>query len=162
MPDSCEAPVLVHHPLLYVACRWMRLNKSGRSLSTSWLWRTQCSPARRQLAHLHAGCIVCAKKRRGGNKNKDANPYQDTLRLPQTSFGLRAFAKDREPLFRLATTTNLYRWQREHLRPQADERDFVLHDGPPYANGHLHMGMSCGTSMQLTQQDTHSTKSSKI
>lgn len=79
----------------------------------------------------HTACCAYAKK--------SPNPYHDTLRLPQTPFSLRAFAKDREPLFRPATTSNLYRWQRENLgRP--GERDFVLHDGPPYANGHLHMG----------------------
>lgn len=31
--------------------------------------------------------------------------------------------------------TDLYQWQRDQDRPE-----FVLHDGPPYANGNLHMG----------------------
>lgn len=68
-------------------------------------------------------------------------PYQATLRLPQTAFQLRALAKDRERLFRPATTERLYLWQREHLAREG-VRDFVLHDGPPYANGRIHMGMS--------------------
>lgn len=59
--------------------------------------------------------------------------------LPQTQFSLRARATEREPLFRDATTTELYRWQRAHLGRDG-EHDFVLHDGPPYANGSLHMG----------------------
>lgn len=68
---------------------------------------------------------------------KDA--YRSTLRLPRTAFAQRASAVVREPLFRPATTTELYRWQRENLAP-GPEGDFVLHDGPPYANGGLHMG----------------------
>ncbi|WFD17835.1 isoleucine--tRNA ligase [Malassezia caprae] len=77
----------------------------------------------------HAAARACAK----------ARPYQSTLRLPQTAFQLRASAKDRECLFRPATTERLYLWQREHLARDG-VRDFVLHDGPPYANGRLHMG----------------------
>lgn len=77
----------------------------------------------------HAAVRACAK----------ARPYQATLRLPQTAFQLRASARDRERLFRPATTERLYLWQRERLARDG-VRDFVLHDGPPYANGRLHMG----------------------
>lgn len=65
--------------------------------------------------------------------------FRHTLRLPRTAFAQRANAVAREPLFRPATTTELYRWQRENLAPGTDG-EFVLHDGPPYANGGLHMG----------------------
>ncbi|WFD29104.1 isoleucine--tRNA ligase [Malassezia sp. CBS 17886] len=75
---------------------------------------------------------------------KADNAFRDTLHLPETGFSIRAFAKEREPLFRWATTTGLYRWQRENLGRGAGgyevPREFVLHDGPPYANGPLHMG----------------------
>ncbi|WFC98748.1 isoleucine--tRNA ligase [Malassezia yamatoensis] len=64
------------------------------------------------------------------------------MSLPQTAFSLRAHAREREPKFRRATTEDLYRWQREHLR-RDDQPDFVLHDGPPYANGGLHAGWDC-------------------
>ncbi|WFD42836.1 isoleucine--tRNA ligase [Malassezia psittaci] len=63
------------------------------------------------------------------------------MSLPQTAFSLRAHAREREPKFRRATTEDLYRWQREHLQ-RDDQPDFVLHDGPPYANGGLHAGTS--------------------
>lgn len=39
-------------------------------------------------------------------------------------------------LFQMAQFAELYTWQRENLKGP----EFVLHDGPPYANGDLHMG----------------------
>ncbi|RUP52397.1 hypothetical protein BC936DRAFT_144633 [Jimgerdemannia flammicorona] len=66
-----------------------------------------------------------------------ANPsYADTLLLPKTTFPLRADAVNREHAFRDRCTTDLYHWQLEN-----NPKDlFVLHDGPPYANGGLHIG----------------------
>jgi isoleucyl-tRNA synthetase len=68
----------------------------------------------------------------------DTPDYKDTLFLPKTDFPMRAGLPQREPEW-------LERWQRlkvyDRLRESADGRDpFVLHDGPPYANGHLHIG----------------------
>ncbi|KAI5475544.1 isoleucyl-trna synthetase [Pseudohyphozyma bogoriensis] len=62
--------------------------------------------------------------------------YTDTIKLPKTPFPLRADAVNREKLFRGRTTTELYAWQAK----QVDRPMFVLHDGPPYANGNLHTG----------------------
>ena len=64
--------------------------------------------------------------------------YKDTLRLPQTDFPMRAGLPNREPQW-------LERWAKlrvyETLRERAEGREpFTLHDGPPYANGHLHIG----------------------
>ncbi|HET6469166.1 MAG TPA: class I tRNA ligase family protein, partial [Geminicoccaceae bacterium] len=64
--------------------------------------------------------------------------YKDTVFLPRTEFPMRADLPKREPAL-------LERWQRlglyRRLREQARGHErFVLHDGPPYANGHLHMG----------------------
>ncbi|WP_439525402.1 isoleucine--tRNA ligase [Roseovarius mucosus] len=64
--------------------------------------------------------------------------YKDTLNLPETDFPMRAGLPAREPEW-------LARWARigvyEKLREQAAGRvPFTLHDGPPYANGHLHIG----------------------
>ena len=64
--------------------------------------------------------------------------YRATVFLPKTSFPMRASLPTREPEL-------LERWQRldiyGRLRAAAAGRDkFILHDGPPYANGHLHMG----------------------
>ena len=64
--------------------------------------------------------------------------YSSTLFLPQTEFPMRAGLPDREPLW-------LKRWEEMDLyarqREQAADRPlFTLHDGPPYANGNIHIG----------------------
>ena len=64
--------------------------------------------------------------------------YKDTLNLPKTDFPMRANLPNREP-------EQLKRWQQIGLNDQLEtvnqgKKSFVLHDGPPYANGHLHMG----------------------
>ncbi|PWN48395.1 isoleucyl-tRNA synthetase [Violaceomyces palustris] len=63
--------------------------------------------------------------------------YSDTLILPRTHFDIRANASKRDRLFSKLTCQDLYDWQRKN---NGDGGDFVLHDGPPYANGHLHTG----------------------
>ena len=64
--------------------------------------------------------------------------YKDTLNLPQTDFPMRANLPVREPEI-------LAQWQLADLNHQLEEANsgkqkFILHDGPPYANGHIHMG----------------------
>ena len=63
--------------------------------------------------------------------------YKDTLNLPKTAFPMRAGLPKREPGW-------LERWARigvyDRLREKAGRQSFTLHDGPPYANGHLHIG----------------------
>ncbi len=64
--------------------------------------------------------------------------YKDTLNLPRTAFPMKANLPRREPEF-------LKRWDEMDLyhllRAKAAERPrWILHDGPPYANGHIHMG----------------------
>ena len=63
--------------------------------------------------------------------------YKDTLNLPKTSFPMRAGLPKREPGW-------LERWAQigvyEKLREKQGRKPFTLHDGPPYANGHLHIG----------------------
>ncbi len=68
----------------------------------------------------------------------DTIDYKDTLFLPETEFPMRAGLPAREPEW-------LARWERlgiyDRLRTKAEGRKpFILHDGPPYANGHLHIG----------------------
>jgi isoleucyl-tRNA synthetase len=64
--------------------------------------------------------------------------YKKTLNLPQTEFPMKANLAQREP-------ERLRQWEQEDLygklRESAKGRPlFILHDGPPYANGHIHMG----------------------
>ena len=63
--------------------------------------------------------------------------YKDTLNLPRTEFPMRAGLPKREPAW-------LDRWEKigvyDRLREKPGRKPFILHDGPPYANGHLHIG----------------------
>ncbi len=64
--------------------------------------------------------------------------YQETLNLPQTPFPMKADLNRREPQI-------LARWQENGLYGRLMEQNrgrtsFILHDGPPYANGHIHIG----------------------
>lgn len=64
--------------------------------------------------------------------------YKDTLNLPRTAFPMRADAARRE-------VERLARWQAEGIyerirAARAGRPRYVLHDGPPYANDHIHMG----------------------
>jgi len=64
--------------------------------------------------------------------------YKDTLNLPKTDFPMRGDLANREPEM-------LKKWQEMDLYGQIRERQsgkqtFILHDGPPYANGDIHIG----------------------
>lgn len=68
----------------------------------------------------------------------ETTDYKSTLNLPRTDFPMRAGLPKREPEW-------LERWAQigvySKLREKAQgRRSFTLHDGPPYANGHLHIG----------------------
>jgi len=67
----------------------------------------------------------------------DTPDYKDTLFLPETDFPMRAGLPAREPQW-------LERWEKigiyDRLREKEGREPFILHDGPPYANGHLHIG----------------------
>jgi len=66
-----------------------------------------------------------------------ATSYKDTLNLLQTPFSMRANAKVREPEIQAFwAELQLY----ERLSQQNPGESFTLHDGPPYANGALHVG----------------------
>ncbi|MBI5132235.1 MAG: isoleucine--tRNA ligase [Rhodopseudomonas palustris] len=66
------------------------------------------------------------------------NDYSKTLYLPQTEFPMRAGLPQREPeLLKRWQEIDLYGKLRESAKGRAK---FVLHDGPPYANGNIHIG----------------------
>ena len=70
----------------------------------------------------------------------DANDYSKTLFLPQTEFPMRAGLPQREPdILAHWNEIGLYQRLRETAKGRAK---FVLHDGPPYANGNIHIGHS--------------------
>src|SRR6187549_3235857 len=64
--------------------------------------------------------------------------YKDTVSLPETPFPMRGDLPQREPQI-------LASWERSRLYERIQEARksaplFVLHDGPPYSNGHIHYG----------------------
>ncbi|MEL6940224.1 MAG: isoleucine--tRNA ligase [Cyanobacteria bacterium J06598_1] len=67
----------------------------------------------------------------------ESKSYKETVLLPQTDFSMRANAVKREPELQAY-------WQEKGLYQKLAESNtgepFILHDGPPYANGDLHMG----------------------
>jgi isoleucyl-tRNA synthetase len=67
----------------------------------------------------------------------EAKSYKETVNLPQTEFNMRANAVQREPeLQQFWAENQIY----EQLSQNNPKESFILHDGPPYANGSLHMG----------------------
>ena len=70
--------------------------------------------------------------------SKTAKPYKETLNLPATRFEMKANLHGREPEIQA-------RWREQDIygqvrRARAGAPRKVLHDGPPYANGEIHMG----------------------
>ena len=72
--------------------------------------------------------------------SSSAPNYKDTLALPQTSFPMRGDLVENEP-------ARLAKWEKDDLyqkilgrRRAAGAPEFILHDGPPFANGDVHMG----------------------
>ena len=63
---------------------------------------------------------------------------KEHLNLPKTAFSMKANLPNKEPEYlRFWEKINLYK----KLRSQSKGKEkFVLHDGPPYANGNIHMG----------------------
>lgn len=67
-----------------------------------------------------------------------ANNYKDTMILPETDFAMRANLPENEP-------KRLEKWEEidiygKVLEKNKDGKPFILHDGPPYANGPIHIG----------------------
>ena len=64
--------------------------------------------------------------------------YKDTLNLPRTDFAMKANLQQKEPLIQKS-------WEKENLfkkirEKNLDREKFLFHDGPPYANGPIHLG----------------------
>ena len=78
------------------------------------------------------------KPQKSAAPKSDGPDYSKTLFLPQTEFPMRAGLPQREPdILKRWNEINLYGKLRESAKGRAK---FVLHDGPPYANGNIHIG----------------------
>ena len=72
------------------------------------------------------------------SNDKPGNQYKDTINLPKTAFPMKAGLPNREPqILKKWAELNIYHKLQEM---RADAPVFVLHDGPPYANGNIHTG----------------------
>lgn len=79
-------------------------------------------------------------KRKGRGPKKEKNAFASTIILPETPFSQRANAIKREPeIQKWWVERGLYHKLSKDAQEAGAER-FVLHDGPPYANGDLHCG----------------------
>ena len=65
--------------------------------------------------------------------------WSNTLHLPKSLFPVRPLLAD-QPKYLEQCTDNLYSWQRNLPSDVSAKDTFILHDGPPYANGSLHIG----------------------
>jgi len=82
-----------------------------------------------------------------------ARDYSQTLFLPKTDFPMRAGLPQKEPgLLERWHKLNIYGRLREAGRGRAK---FVLHDGPPYANGNIHMGTALGVMLKDVVNRSH-------
>ncbi|CAH2240984.1 jg19737 [Pararge aegeria aegeria] len=79
-------------------------------------------------------CLACVRAK--GSVEPKTKTYSHTILFPKTDFPARSNNKTKEEIQKTTQFSQLYNWQREHLSGP----EFVLHDGPPYANGDLHMG----------------------
>ena len=64
--------------------------------------------------------------------------YNKTLNLPKTDFSMRGNLTQKEPVM-------LEEWEKDRIyykmvKKNSDKPKYVLHDGPPYANGDIHIG----------------------
>jgi isoleucyl-tRNA synthetase len=77
---------------------------------------------------------------KGDGEKKEKNPFASTILLPDTPFSQRANAAVREPELQAYWKESKLYHKLSAAAEQAGAQRFVLHDGPPYANGDLHCG----------------------
>ncbi|KAL4919069.1 tRNA synthetases class I-domain-containing protein [Aspergillus aurantiobrunneus] len=82
------------------------------------------------------GAMICLSDSMSELPRTLARSWSSTLKLPKSTFPARVTPTDQTKYLKRCTD-DLYAWQR---RERPADRPFVLHDGPPYANGDLHVG----------------------
>ncbi|KAL4882407.1 tRNA synthetases class I-domain-containing protein [Aspergillus karnatakaensis] len=82
----------------------------------------------------NGACGICFGDSMSELPRKVARSWTSTLKLPKSTFPARVSPVDQTKYLKRCTD-DLYAWQR---RERPGDRPFILHDGPPYANGDLH------------------------
>jgi isoleucyl-tRNA synthetase len=101
----------------------------------------QCQKQGIKAAGFHRLMNLIGKSRTGININMKDTPavdFRDTLNLPDTDFSMKAKLSEREPE-RLSHWESINLWKRI-LEQRSGSKPYTLHDGPPYANGDIHIG----------------------
>eukprot|EP00301_Raphidiophrys_heterophryoidea_P005169 c12200_g1_i1.p1 GENE.c12200_g1_i1~~c12200_g1_i1.p1 ORF type:complete len:1388 (+),score=335.82 c12200_g1_i1:36-4199(+) len=141
--DSNSNPVDVHHSQL--GCSIAPIPKTSETfqLVEKYVQNTH-GPTHNQYTLRVEGVFKLSRSTNTTNTttdttnatNTDSTDFSKTLLLPKTSLPMRADAHQREITLQKYIMTSLYDWQATSNSGPA----WVLHDGPPYANGQLHMG----------------------
>jgi len=90
------------------------------------------------VAILHNPEVTVILKQKRIMSNTTEKDYRDSVFLPKTDFPMRGGLPKKEPVL-------LERWKKigiyKKLREQSkNKKKYILHDGPPFANGHIHLG----------------------
>ncbi len=88
--------------------------------------------------------------------------YKDTLLLPNTSFEMRADLANKENKRFEKWFKQDYAYKKMKAKNAKATSSFVLHDGPPYANGHIHIGHALNKILKESIVKTHYFKGEKI
>lgn len=88
--------------------------------------------------------------------------YKDTLLLPNTSFEMRADLANKEKSRFDKWFDGDYAYEKMKRRREKVQNAFILHDGPPYANGHLHLGHALNKILKETIIKTHFFKGERV
>ncbi|XP_041988643.1 isoleucine--tRNA ligase, mitochondrial [Aricia agestis] len=91
------------------------------------------APRYKKIGTKYVSLIYTRSKSSAEPKTKT---YSHTILFPKTNFPTRINQIEKEKIQKVAQFSKLYNWQRKNLTGP----EFVLHDGPPYANGDLHIG----------------------
>lgn len=81
--------------------------------------------------------------------------YKETLLLPTTSFQMRADLAQNEKMRFERWFKDNYAYEKMKKRRINAKTSFILHDGPPYANGHIHLGHALNKILKETIIKTH-------
>ncbi|NDJ27485.1 isoleucine--tRNA ligase [Campylobacter sp. MIT 19-121] len=88
--------------------------------------------------------------------------YKDTLLLPNTSFAMRANLPENEPKAFQRWFENNYAYEKMKKKREKASKSFTLHDGPPYANGYIHIGHALNKILKETIIKTHYFNGEKV
>src|SRR6202035_2608899 len=118
------------------ACWKLRTRSKGsRRSSATWSQRKRVET---QYSRMNAACVNLIGRILILEKRVAETDYKSTLKLPKTDFPMKANLPKREPeMLKHWDDLDLYS---RLMETRKDAESWVLHDGPPYANGRVHLG----------------------